>query len=467
MNKQMADMSMSSSTSKKQQKYKTTNINKRANESVNLNNQHADPDGFDDSRSDAQSSYMTSTMSYMGQGFEKTGTLGGGLNQSNLSSAFKQPPVIQHPLDMSSSHMSSSMSQISYEDGFINAEYNAINEEERARRRKQEKEQKLKEFQDKTKKSAKEKLQKQQQTQKQSEIEAQMKDRERILKAKDYAEKQRKLMMKNWDKNKNKGNVTVLSQDDPAGQHTNYHAQIKHEQSNLQSQYQSKVLSEPIQEVSEHDESQSLHDQTQAQDQQQQLQQQQQDLKVLNLRDLYQRIDHEELEKIGVNDKEVLTEHAIYDLHEYSMLQRFRQNRDFKQVDKFVTGVSGNQTKQSQKKGNSTAFNSAQNKENKWWLSGNTQGMSEQEKKQKVEKTRYLKALKALVKEKGEKLSGEEIPNLCSCGALGENLQSLKKAGGKSEGFVHMCASNCQFYKNEKDYERALRDILHSISLFK
>ena len=50
------------------------------------------------------------------------------------------------------------MSQISYEDGFINAEYNAINEEERARRRKEEKEQKLKEFQDKTKKSAKEKL---------------------------------------------------------------------------------------------------------------------------------------------------------------------------------------------------------------------------------------------------------------------------------------------------------------------
>ena len=44
-----------------------------------------------------------------------------------------------------------------------------------------------------------------------------MKDRERILKAKDYAEKQRKLMMKNGDKNKNKGNVTVLSQDDPAG----------------------------------------------------------------------------------------------------------------------------------------------------------------------------------------------------------------------------------------------------------
>ncbi len=84
-----------------------------------------------------------------------------------------------------------------------------------------------------------------------------------------------------------------------------------------------------------------------------------------------------------------------------------------------------------------------------------------------VEKSRYLKALKALVKEKGEKLNGEEIPNLCSCGALNENLASMKKSGGKSQGIVHMCASNCQFYKNEKDYEKALRDILHSISLFK
>jgi hypothetical protein len=85
--------------------------------------------------------------------------------------------------------------------------------------------------------------------------------------------------------------------------------------------------------------------------------------------------------------------------------------------------------------------------------------------KQKVEKSRYIKALKALVKEKGEKLSGEEIPNLCNCGALNENLLSMKK--GNKGGVVHMCASNCQFYKNDKDYERALRDILHSISLFK
>ena len=44
--------------------------------------------------------------------------------------------------------------------------------------------------------------------------------------------------------------------------------------------------------------------------------------------------------------------------------------------------------------------------------------MTEEEKKHQVEKTRYLKALKALVKEKGEKLDNGDIPNLCSCGAL-------------------------------------------------
>lgn len=77
-----------------------------------------------------------------------------------------------------------------------------------------------------------------------------------------------------------------------------------------------------------------------------------------------------------------------------------------------------------------------------------------------------MKALRALVKEKGEKLNGQEIPNLCSCGAMNENLMSMKLSGkkGGSHGIVQMCASNCQFYKNEKDYEKALRDILHSIS---
>jgi len=53
------------------------------------------------------------------------------------------------------------------------------------------------------------------------------------------------------------------------------------------------------------------------------------------LKDLYQRIDQEELEKIGVNNKQDVSEQALVDLHQYSMLQRFRNNKDFKGVDKY------------------------------------------------------------------------------------------------------------------------------------
>jgi hypothetical protein len=54
--------------------------------------------------------------------------------------------------------LSSSMSQVSYEEGFPNAEYNAMAEEEKARRKKEEKDRKLKEFQKHTKENANKKL---------------------------------------------------------------------------------------------------------------------------------------------------------------------------------------------------------------------------------------------------------------------------------------------------------------------
>jgi hypothetical protein len=81
-----------------------------------------------------------------------------------------------------------------------------------------------------------------------------------------------------------------------------------------------------------------------------------------------------------------------------------------------------------------------------------------------LEKERYIKALKVLVNEKGAKMSQNEMPNLCSCGALRNNVQ---KAGKGVDDDYEQCASNCQFYNNNKGYERALRDILHCISLFK
>jgi hypothetical protein len=54
-----------------------------------------------------------------------------------------------------------------------------------------------------------------------------------------------------------------------------------------------------------------------------------------------------------------------------------------------------------------------------------TDEQRELEKKSKVEKARYIAALKALVKEKGAKMNPESasIPALCSCGAQIENIK--------------------------------------------
>jgi len=115
------------------------------------------------------------------------------------------------------------------------------------------------------------------------------------------------------------------------------------------------------------------------------------------------------------------------------MLQRFRQGRDFKVPDNSSTTSKGSKKQ--------VSFD----KENKWWLSNNNQVQTQASAQQQVEKQRYIKALKNMVQEK-------DIPSLCICGAAADPA--------KKNTAPQMCASNCQFYKNEKDYERALRDIL-------
>ena len=56
-----------------------------------------------------------------------------------------------------------------------------------------------------------------------------------------------------------------------------------------------------------------------------------------------------------------------------------------------------------------------------------TDEQRELEKKSKVEKARYIAALKVLVKEKGAKMNPESgsIPALCSCGAQIENIKEV------------------------------------------
>ena len=128
------------------------------------------------------------------------------------------------------------------------------------------------------------------------------------------------------------------------------------------------------------------------------------------------------------------------------MLQRFRQNKDFRAPDRY--------------KSKNVNFEEVKEKEGEWYReNAQTVQQKEKEKKDKTEKGRYLQALKVLVKENGRKMNPEhgDIPALCNCGAQQENMKS-------TNADLQMCASNCQFYKNEKGYVRALRDVLHSIN---
>ena len=49
---------------------------------------------------------------------------------------------------------------------------------------------------------------------------------------------------------------------------------------------------------------------------------------------MYKRIDQPTLIKYGLKSKQLLVEEAIDTVHQFSMLQRFRQNKDFKAIDK-------------------------------------------------------------------------------------------------------------------------------------
>jgi hypothetical protein len=71
--------------------------------------------------------------------------------------------------------------------------------------------------------------------------------------------------------------------------------------------------------------------------------------------DQFQRIDQIELERVGLADKKELTQEAIPELHQYTMLQRFRQGRDCKVPDHPVKSSKQKQAV-------------SMDKENKFWL---------------------------------------------------------------------------------------------------
>ena len=100
----------------------------------------------------------------------------GGANNSMVGLAHAlHHPTNNHPdlttLSPGKDLTSLAPSMISYEDSIVNAEFNAITEEERARRRKEDKELKQREFLQRTKKAASQKMQEEMQSRQAIQIE--------------------------------------------------------------------------------------------------------------------------------------------------------------------------------------------------------------------------------------------------------------------------------------------------------
>lgn len=122
---------------------------------------------------------------------------------------------------------------------------------------------------------------------------------------------------------------------------------------------------------------------------------------------LYYRVDQEELEKRGLGHKSEFDKDSIPQLQQFSLLQRFRKNKDLRAPDKFKSRLL-------------ETDNELKEKEAQWWKDNvQTEEQKKEEKKVKTEKTRYIQALKVLVKENGQKMNPDNgsIPALCSCGA--------------------------------------------------
>jgi hypothetical protein len=109
-----------------------------------------------------------------------------------------------------------------------------------------------------------------------------------------------------------------------------------------------------------------------------------------NIMHTYYRIDQEELEKKSLGHKSELDHESggLTDVYQFSMLQRFRRNCDFKAPDRYKP---------------KNVDEIQEIRENESMLKGSirTEEQKKEEKQSKKEKGRYIQALKVLVKENG------------------------------------------------------------------
>ena len=85
-----------------------------------------------------------------------------------------------------------------------------------------------------------------------------------------------------------------------------------------------------------------------------------------------------------------------------------------------------------------------------------------------LHKQRYIRALKNLMIDKFSE-KNIIIPSICSCGQLQKKLDTILEKGNISvQSIINVeCANNCIYYKNSKDYQKALSDIISSIKNIK
>jgi hypothetical protein len=72
-----------------------------------------------------------------------------------------------------------------------------------------------------------------------------------------------------------------------------------------------------------------------------------------------------------------------------------------------------------------------------------------------IELIRYSAALKALVKERMKERYTEDIPAVCTCGALSTKRDPRKPV---------QCANNCPFYQRQQEYQKAVAEVLHTFN---
>jgi hypothetical protein len=99
---------------------------------------------------------------------------------------------------------------------------------------------------------------------------------------------------------------------------------------------------------------------------------------------MFKRIDQVSLSRVGLGNKSVVSETAIQDVHAYSMLQRFRANKDLSAADSskpeaFSRTAALNQDIESDSEDddlenlNRCNVPAKENNEVKWWLEEDAQ----------------------------------------------------------------------------------------------